>query len=102
MADASGLMGQLLLKGYAMGAESCDEDMYPLMIDKKNKGSVCCQCEGKLAKLLVDGCKFVPDGPAWLVQNDSGSVRYRVRKENGIFKFVGEVKDVTAPKPVAA
>ena len=102
MTDASSLMGPLLLKGWAMGAETCDEDFTPLMIDKKNKGSVCCSCEGRLAKLIVDGCNIRPDGPAWLVENNAGTVRYRVRKEQGLFKFVGELKDVSAPKPAEA
>ena len=102
MTDASSLMGPLLLKGWAMGAESCDEDMTPLMIDKKNKGSVCCACEGRLAKLIVDGCAIFPDGPAWLVMNGSGTIKYRIRKEQGLFKFVGELKDVAAPTPAPA
>ncbi len=81
MVDASSLMGPLLLKGWAMGAESCDLDMTPLMQDKKNKGSLCCACEGKLAKLVAEGCNIVPDGPLWLVQNASQSVKYRIKKE---------------------
>ena len=98
MVDASSLMGPLLLKGWAMGAEGCEKDMTPFMIDKKNKGSICCACETRLAKLIVDGYRIVPDGPAWLVENDSGAVRYRIRKEDGLFKFVGELNDMTTPK----
>eukprot|EP00353_Schmidingerella_taraikaensis_P008781 CAMPEP_0185582008 /NCGR_PEP_ID=MMETSP0434-20130131/19591_1 /TAXON_ID=626734 ORGANISM="Favella taraikaensis, Strain Fe Narragansett Bay" /NCGR_SAMPLE_ID=MMETSP0434 /ASSEMBLY_ACC=CAM_ASM_000379 /LENGTH=112 /DNA_ID=CAMNT_0028200699 /DNA_START=15 /DNA_END=353 /DNA_ORIENTATION=+ len=100
MADVSSLMGPLLLKGWAMSAESCDDDMTPLMTDKKNKGSICCACEAKLAKLVANGCKISPDGPLWVVENDSRTVRYRVRKENGLFKFLGEIEDVSALKPL--
>ena len=102
MTDASSLMGPLLLKGWAMSAESCDECMTPLMLDKKNKGSVCCGCETRLAKLIVDGSSIVPDGPLWIVENQSGTVKFRVRKENGLFKFVGEIAEEIAAKPAPA
>ena len=102
MTDASSLMGPLLLKGWAMSAESCDECMTPLMLDKKNKGSVCCGCETRLAKLIVNGSSIVPDGPLWLVENQSGTVKYRIRKENGLFKFVGELAEEVAAKPAPA
>ena len=73
--DASALMGPLLLKGWAMTAESCEVDYNPLMKDMKNGGSVCVSCENKLAKLIaVEGYRIVPDGLMYLLENDSKTV----------------------------
>ena len=69
MVDASTLMGPLLLKGWAMGADSCDIDMTPLMEDKRNKGKICCQCDHKLAKLICDGCSIVAREFCYYVEN---------------------------------
>ena len=94
MTDAASLMGPLLLKGWAMTAESCEECGVPLMKDKKLNASLCCSCEQRLAKLVVDGSKIVADGPLYLVENASKSIQFRVRKEDGLLKFAGEVETV--------
>ena len=71
MTDASSLMGPLLLKGWAMSADSCDDCEVPLMKWKKLNASVCCACETQLAKYIVNGCHIVADGPAnFLIEND--------------------------------
>ena len=101
--DASSLMGPLLLKGWAMGAEACDLDSIPIMLDKRLKGGICCGCQPKLGEYIVNGCKIVADGPLYLLQNDSKSIKFRVKKENGLFSLQGKVEDeVPAPKPKAA
>ena len=74
------------------------------MENKKLKASVCCSCETRLAKLIVDGCQVVADGPVFVVQNDSKSIQYRVRKEDGWLKFVGDIvaEQEEEPAPEAA
>ena len=74
MSDESSLMGPLLLAGWGMAADSCDECEVPRMESKQLKASVCCGCEGRLSKLIVDGCKIVADGPLFLIQNESKTV----------------------------
>ena len=100
MADASSLMGPLLLKGWGMAAETCDKDQTPLMFDKKNNGSVCCACEPRLAKLLAESCNIVRDGPLYMVENKSQTISHRVLKKDGLFIIVEQPKEVSAPKPV--
>ena len=66
-ADASALMGPLLLKGWAMTAESCDVDFIPLMKDMRNGGSICVCCHKDLTQLIIGGCRIVADGLMYLV-----------------------------------
>ena len=86
--DPSKLMGSLMLKGWAMTAECCDVDFNPLMKDMKNKGSICVSCQNDLAKLIVSGCKIVAQGTLFFAENDTGSVKQRLIKHNGIFKLI--------------
>ena len=65
--DASSLMGPLLLKGWGMQADSCDECQVPRMESRALKASVCCGCEGRLSKLIVDGCTILSDGPLLMI-----------------------------------
>ena len=65
-ADASALMGPLLLKGWAMTAETCEDDYIPLMKDMKNGGSICVCCHRELTNLIISGCRIVPDGIMYL------------------------------------
>ena len=100
MTSASSLMGPLLLKGWAMSAEACDECMVPLMADRKHKASICCECETELAKMVVSGGRIVQDGPLFLIEGGGCGGEFRVRKENGMFKLAGEIKEEAAPEPV--
>ena len=102
MTDASSLMGPLLLMGWGMMSDACEKDQLPRMENKKLKASVCCGCEPRLAKLIADGCKIVADGPLFLIQNDSKSIQFRVRKEDGWLKFAGDNVSTYEPVPEAA
>ena len=96
MSDPSSLMGPLLLKGWAMSAECCEIDGVPLMKDKRANCSICCACETRLAKYIVDGCQIVTVDNKLFVQNASMTVNFLVKKEDGVYKFVGEVEKVEA------
>ena len=82
-----------------MGAESCEECFVPLMSDRRLKASLCVACQPTLAKMLVQGYKVVQDGPLFLIEDASQSKQFRIEKTNGMFKYVGDIKEVSAPAP---
>ena len=51
-------MGQMLMKGWAMCAEACDECSYPLMRDRKTLQTICVSCSTLLGYKLVEGVKM--------------------------------------------
>ena len=51
-------MGKMLIKGWAMCAEVCDDCQYPLFRDRSTKNLICVSCQGQLGNKLVEGHKL--------------------------------------------
>ena len=56
--NASNLMGQLLMKSWAMCAEGCETCSYPLMRERKTLNTVCVSCQSLLCTKITEGVKM--------------------------------------------
>ena len=77
-------MGQLLLKGWAMVGDSCEDCAMPFLKHKGSKSFLCTACQQELAAKIVQG--------ATLLQG-KGPTQFILQSKNGKEKFNVDVVD---------
>ena len=101
MNQSEGLMGQLLLKGWAMVADACEDCQMPFMKDKKIARFLCVACQAELATKICQGAQIkVSKTPnQFLIISKNGKERRNVEVIDGELRLGGEVTEV-AKAPV--
>ena len=87
--QGSAIMGQLLLKGWSMDSNVCDECNMPFMKHRTTKRFLCVQCQQHLGqKLLAGGSLASGESKNKLVLVcDGGNEKYSVTVVDGEMKL---------------